>query len=165
MAVEVWDRLADDPTTCRELALAMQIFPQISATNETLPSRGPEPCSGEFTMIRTDGRVSVYVMMFEANGIPVRQDKRAVLKIGMSSDLVRREVELNHHLPTVLGLRWRPLAAVELPTAYDAWRVEQAVLRHLGEEGRSLGFEFALDDETRVVELLERIARDLGGSR
>jgi hypothetical protein len=105
LAIEVWARLGNEPATCRELALATQMLPCAPASDETRPSRGLEPWAGETTMTRTTGLVSVYVMMFEADGIPVRRDGLAILKIGMSCDLIRREAELNRHLPALLGLR------------------------------------------------------------
>jgi hypothetical protein len=51
---------------------------------------------------------------------------------------------------------------VELPTADEAWRVEQALLKQLGDDGSSLGFEFAMDNEARVAKLLKRIAHSVG---
>lgn len=159
VALDVWDRLGNDPETCRELALTAQTRATASGTDELRPSHGPKPWVGDFTVSRTGGAVHVYLMVFETNGLPVRRDGLAILKIGMSRDLARREAELNRHIPAVLELRWRRLAAVELPTADDAWAVEQALLKKLGDDGRSLGREFAMDDETRVVRLLSEIAR------
>jgi hypothetical protein len=70
-------------------------------------------------------------MIFEANEVSVRKHELTILKIGMSCDLVRCETELNCSMPLLLGLRWRRLATVELPTAEDAFLVEQTVLKRL----------------------------------
>ena len=158
LAVAIWDRLINDPQTCRELALTTLALFEDQPRHAVRPSRGPGPWAGEVTVSRTSGRVFVYLMIFEAYGVPVRKHGLAVLKIGMSCDLMRRETELNRSIPAVLGLRWRRFAAVELPTADDAFLVEQTVLQSLKDAGTSLGFEFAMDDETRVLDVLSQTA-------
>lgn len=82
IAVEVWRRFADDPITCRELALCAQGPEFGEPTATTGPSRGPKPWAGTFTVDRRSNQVFVYLMTLVGEGGPVFRDGHCFLKLG-----------------------------------------------------------------------------------
>ncbi|MHC2480961.1 hypothetical protein [Rhizobium leguminosarum] len=113
------------------------------------PSRAFPGSFGERTSIYEDGPTHLYLARFEGNGMAMmglskpQFDKSALIKIGVSNDVKRREDELNSGFPPAAKGRWK----IELRSEpYDgkaaAEAAEQAFKDAAEKRLQSLGGEF-----------------------
>jgi hypothetical protein len=139
---EVWALLANDPLALAEEVKRIRMGMTVSGDGPEAanPSRGPVPTFGSFEANRCDGPTELYILLLEGTEQWLAGQRPSLvgasfLKVGFSNDIERRLEELNVGLPMVLGLRWRRYWSMQLPSASDAYVIEQAVLRKVGELG------------------------------
>lgn len=154
LARSLMRRFSEDETALRDIAITAK-----SELAENLPihgpSHGPTPWAGVAIVVRSHGRVSVYIMRLEEHGVPLRHPGGGtILKIGLSGDVRARTRQLNRHFPPGFGPRWRCCHTVEVATAEDAWRLEQELLADFASSGFSLGGEFVAADLDVAVSLI-----------
>lgn len=168
---EIWALLADD-----SIALAAEVqrirgerLPRSDGHKAASPSKGPVPSFGSFGVSRADGETEVYVLILDGarerlaqSPVPASAD---ILKVGLSKDIQRRLGELNAGLPPILGIRWRLLWSTNLPSAVDAYEVEQMVLRSVHERGWSGAGEFVIAPTTALIAAIGLMLVETVGAR
>lgn len=115
------------------------------------PSRAFPGSFGESTVNREDGPTFLYLMRFEGDGRAllgqshIQNDKRVLMKIGVSSDLARRVAELNSGFPPAALGKWTPaLKSKAFPDRKSAENAEQIFKDTAVKELESVGGEFFL---------------------
>ncbi|NOE32306.1 GIY-YIG nuclease family protein [Ruegeria sp. HKCCD7318] len=117
---------------------------------------GPAPHSGEYTTVATKADV-YFVYVLELSN-------KSVLKVGFSSDPLKRLDDYNHKiLPEISGLSWKLAFKHPLPTAEAALEVEQTVLnrfngRRLKSNGEVLEGVSAIDIQLEIIAAVRSMA-------
>jgi hypothetical protein len=136
-------------------ALPMQVQAEMSGT--PVWKRGPPPTVGERTIHRQDGPTSVYVMTLQGPVkavFPDLADGMAVVKVGMSNDPRRRELELNCGFPPGCSLRWELFHRRQYPSGQAAFEAEGSMLERHRLKGQWIGGEFIYVQQAALSSLL-----------
>jgi hypothetical protein len=129
---------------------------------DAMPSRGPRPTFGLREAALVDGEHHLYVLRLDgpvAALLPAELAGRAVVKVGFTSDLRRRQAEVGSGIPPRLGLAWHIVTSRALPNASLAYDAEQLLISALTRDAVSLGREFFAIEPDRVDTLLETVDR------
>jgi hypothetical protein len=128
-------------------------------------SHGPPPSFGTTNVTKADGENKLYIMelagQLAAVFPKVDHHNYRVLKIGRTNDEKRRHREMNCGFPPGCELSWRLRNTQTFPSAADAHKAEQGLLRNLERQGYAIGGEFAVVPERRIAGLLASVS---GGS-
>ncbi len=165
LEAQVWRAFITSPgeTLIRVTRLKAEILnpvgPNLDVTAPA-PSRGPIPSFGQVSHLREDGETLVYLLALSG---PVAAlypdstaDRVAIIKVGRTTDLARRLIQLNIGFPPGSGLAWRAIASLEFSSASEAHKVEQALLDQLYARGLTLGGEYARLPVTELSTFLSR---------
>ncbi len=113
------------------------------------PSRAFPGSFGESTVNREDGPTLLYLMRFDGDGHALlgrrhtQNDKRLLMKIGVSTDLARRVAELNSGFPPAAIGKWTPALKSNLfPDRKSAEDAEQIFKETAVKDLESVGGEF-----------------------
>lgn len=127
-------------------------------TSESSPvwKRGPPPISGKISVAREEGEADVYLLRLEGPvgallDIPA---EHAIIKVGMSANVMRRIRELNAGFPPGSRIRWSLVRTQKCRTSKAAWELEGQYLEALRRNGSWIGGEFALVPNGVLSELL-----------
>jgi len=152
-AVLTWQRYGADPQGCADFVASFGWWRSNEPVGSPRPSRGPTPFAGQYVVEQHEGAATVYVMMLR--GALLARKKNYLLKpfvkIGRSSDPVRREGELNFAFPPGLGLSWVCIFQQSFPSGDMAHEAEQSVLAGLADLGLCIGGEFVRCSPEEVV--------------
>lgn len=119
--------------------------------------RGPPPVLGPMVSVREDRETQVYLMRLEgpADLIIDVPPGHHIIKVGMSSNVSRRNDELNLGFPPGSRVRWRTLRTIQFESAREAYEFEGQCLEDLRSHRFWVGGEFAVVS----TETLERLVR------
>jgi hypothetical protein len=121
------------------------------------PSRGLPPTFGAQTVVRPDGVHLLYMLRFTGDAAalldrePRALHRKALVKVGFSSDPMRRLDEINAAVPPAAPRRWILwLKSAPYASGDAAKLAEDALKADLSARFESLGGEFFLGDETAL---------------
>ena len=126
------------------------------------PSRGPVPFAGTVSIQRWGTPEWVYLMLLDGPARKPDHEKHMYIKVGRSTDTVRREAELNEGFPPGLGLKWRTIHRLGPFDPSEAHAIEQEVLSHLAAVGLTVGGEFARGDPEYIRGIADAVLADFG---
>lgn len=121
---------------------------------------GPPPSFGFKQMLAEDGECFLYLMVLEGAvdalfpALTPAATKRSIVKIGISKDPPRRELELNGGFPKGSAANWAVRNTRTYSSAKNAYNAEGVLLERLAASGRWISGEFAIVAEHDVGGLL-----------
>lgn len=156
----VWCELASDPDALAARKARIMADPQkLGVAAFPRSSHGPVPSFGPVSGERMDGETILYLLRLEgpvqALFAPRRVDPpRVVAKIGRTNEIARRVAQLSAGFPPTSNLSWTVIDTVVFESAVEAHRAERSLLDTADAQQWSIGGEFVIAPEARLVQLL-----------
>lgn len=156
----VWGELASDPDGLAARRARIVADPQtVGVGVPPRSSHGPAPSFGSVSGERVDGETVLYLLRLEgpvqALFAPRRVDPPwVVAKIGRTNEVARRVAQLSAGFPPTSSLSWTVVDTVLFDSAREAHRAERSLLDTADAHQWSIGGEFVIAPEARLVQLL-----------